>query len=219
MAVWFDHLVIGADSLEQGADWAKAALGVAPPIGGAHPAMGTHNRLMRLAYGYLEVIAIDPSASAPGRRRWYGMDEPAQRARMVERPRPIAFVLATDALEQAAAAAAWDVGEIIDVSRGELRWRMAVRSDGAVAEGVLPVLIEWPEALQRRAPTSQMAASRLALRSLRLLHPQPARIQDLLSSLEVEAAMIEAGAPLECVAADAPSIEAMLAPERIDLTR
>ena len=43
-----DHLVIGAASLAQGADWLAERLGVTLPPGGAHPRMGTHNRLTAL---------------------------------------------------------------------------------------------------------------------------------------------------------------------------
>jgi hypothetical protein len=66
-----DHLVIAADSLEQGADW-RATFGVQPSGGGKHPLMGTHNRVIAISSEsfpdcYLEVIAIDPNAPAPGR--------------------------------------------------------------------------------------------------------------------------------------------------------
>ena len=52
--------------------------GVTPGPGGRHGAMGTHNRLLRLRgpradswpRAYLEIIAIDPEAPAPARRRW-----------------------------------------------------------------------------------------------------------------------------------------------------
>lgn len=215
MAVWFDHLVIGAGDLEAGAAWAATTLGARPPIGGAHPAMGTHNLLTRFPSGYLEVIAVDPAAPRPARPRWYGLDDPATRARIAERPRPIAFVLATDDLEAAVASAPWDLGEIVTASRGDLVWRMALRPDGAVAEGVLPVLIEWPESLARRAPVDRMADLGLALRALTLKHPEPGRIRDLLERFGATEAMIDAGAPLAVERAEAASIEAMFTPRAI----
>jgi len=44
-----DHLVIAADSLEQGADWRAATFGVQPAGGGNHPLMGTHNRVIAIS--------------------------------------------------------------------------------------------------------------------------------------------------------------------------
>jgi hypothetical protein len=44
-----DHLVVAADSLEQGVKWCEETLGVTPGPGGQHPLMGTHNRLLRVA--------------------------------------------------------------------------------------------------------------------------------------------------------------------------
>jgi hypothetical protein len=44
-----DHLVIAADSLEQGEDWRAATFGVQPSGGGKHPLMGTHNRVIAIS--------------------------------------------------------------------------------------------------------------------------------------------------------------------------
>ena len=56
-----DHLVVMADSLDQGVAWCEAVLGVTPGPGGEHPLMGTHNRLLRVdsaafPLAYLEVM-------------------------------------------------------------------------------------------------------------------------------------------------------------------
>jgi hypothetical protein len=49
--------------------------------------MGTHNRVMGLYGGlYLEVIAIDPSAAAPDRPRWFGLDGDLMRQRLRDGP-------------------------------------------------------------------------------------------------------------------------------------
>jgi hypothetical protein len=39
-----DHLVIAADSLEQGEDWRAATFGVQPSGGGKHPLMGRYSQ-------------------------------------------------------------------------------------------------------------------------------------------------------------------------------
>ena len=44
-----DHLVVAARSLDEGAAWCEATLGIVPGPGGKHPLMGTHNRLFPIA--------------------------------------------------------------------------------------------------------------------------------------------------------------------------
>jgi hypothetical protein len=173
-----DHLVVAAQSLEQGAAWCEVALGVVPGPGGRHALMGTHNRLLALGSeaierAYLEIIAIDPGAPPPGRARWFGLDDPALQARLRdEGPRLVHWVARTDRLDETVAslrALGHDPGRVIEASRetphGTLRWRITVPDDGALrAQGALPTWIEWHGV----HPTSAMPACGLALRSLRL---------------------------------------------------
>jgi len=75
MKLAIDHLVIAAPDLASGTAHVADVLGIAPQGGGAHPRMGTHNRVLGMFGGmYLEVIAIDPEAAAPQRPRWFGLD-------------------------------------------------------------------------------------------------------------------------------------------------
>ena len=57
MASRFDHVVIGAAHLCDAAAIVEARLGADLTGGGKHPLMATHNRLMRLADGYLEAVS------------------------------------------------------------------------------------------------------------------------------------------------------------------
>ena len=87
MTLVLDHLVVAAADLDSGTRHVADLLGIAPAGGGAHPRMGTHNRVLGMAGGvYLEVIAIDPDAPAPQRPRWFGLDQPALRARLADGP-------------------------------------------------------------------------------------------------------------------------------------
>lgn len=157
----FDHLVVAARTLEEGAAWLEARLGVAPVTGGKHALMGTHNRLLSLGPGrFLEVIAIDPAAPAPARPRWFGLDSPAIGARLAQGPALIHWVERTDDLEAALADYSEPV-EILSLSRGPYRWRMGVPADGRIpGGGTLPTLIEWDGALH---PADALPATGCAL--------------------------------------------------------
>ena len=139
-----DHLVIAARDLDEGSAWVAQRLGAAPVPGGKHDTMGTHNRILSLGPGrFLEVISVDPAAPAPGRPRWFDMDAPALRERLARGPALIHWVERTASLE--AELEAYPPGfEIIAFGRGNYRWRMALRPDGArPAGGTLPTLIQW----------------------------------------------------------------------------
>jgi Glyoxalase-like domain len=184
-----DHVVIVADSLAQGVAWCEAVLGVVPGPGGRHPLMGTHNRLLPIGTpewpdAYLELIAIDPDAEAPpadGRARWFGMDEPALRARVARGPCLAHVVARTPDIAAACAALGAlgeDVGEPVAASRatpqGELRWQISVRRDGRPAHaGALPALIEW----QGPHPCEAMRDVGLRLRGLTVHAARPEAVR------------------------------------------
>src|ERR1700682_5533751 len=140
----FDHLVVAALTLEEGAAWVEAQLGVAPVAGGKHATMGTHNRLLQLGPGrFLEVIAIDPDAQAPGRRRWFDLDAPFMRERLARGPDLIHWVQRTDELEAALREYPEPV-EILSLARGPYRWRIGVPRDGQrPGGGASPTFILW----------------------------------------------------------------------------
>lgn len=183
-----DHLVIVADSLEQGSAWCEATLGATPLAGGRHALMGTHNRLLaigseRFPACYLEIIAIDPAAAAPPRPRWFAMDDPAQRAAARERPRLVHAVARTtkiDMQRRGLINCALNPGTVLaaqrDTPNGHLSWRLTVRDDGRTeCGGALPTLIEWlgPH------PGDAMPASPVSLREL-VLRGLPPQAIDLL---------------------------------------
>ena len=169
--VELDHLVIGAPTLEAGVRWCEAALGVTPGPGGRHPLMGTHNRLSRLSpTSFLEIIAVDPDAPAPGRARWFGLEDAAA---IASGARLLHWVARTGTLDEsltALRAVGIDAGRASAASRdtpeGRLEWRIAVRDDGALlCGGALPTLIDWGVC---RQPAASMTDSGLALRSMTL---------------------------------------------------
>jgi hypothetical protein len=181
-ALTLDHIVIGCATLEQGAAYIRDLLGVDMPPGGRHELMGTHNHLMRLGgETYLELVAIDPAGIKPAYPRWYALDDPAQQVRLRERPRPIVWVAGTPDIDAALAASLADLGRPVEMTRGDLKWRISLRDDGVLPEsGALPVLIEWPAGPH---PSARMHDLGVRLAELRLTHPAPERIGALLEAL------------------------------------
>ena len=133
-----DHLVVAAASLEAGVAWCEATLGVSPGPGGQHPLMGTHNRLLKIAsdaypLAYLEIIAIDPQAPPPTRRRWFGMDE----LDLSAGPRLIHWVGRSPMLDMhrwGLITVGQNPGDPVkagrDTPQGPLSWQILLRDDG-----------------------------------------------------------------------------------------
>jgi hypothetical protein len=193
-----DHLVVHADSLAQGDAWARQMFGVEPQSGGRHAAMGTHNLLLRIGTAvYLEIIALDPDAPAPARARWFEMDRPERRASAARTPRLIHFVARYNDLAQSSALIGLAPSEMLDMARGEFRWRIGVPADGALRDsGLAPTLIEW----QGARPVERMPASGVELLSLSARHPEAARIEALYRALGLAGIAVEPGAEARLVA-------------------
>lgn len=206
-----DHLVVVADSLEQGTAWCEATLGVTPGAGGKHPLMGTHNRLLRIATvdyprAYFEIIAIDPSADAAVRRpgrRWFDMDDAALAATVRQQgPRLAHFVANVSDLRQALAA--WtargiDRGVPVQASRmtarGPLSWHMALRDDGQrLFDGCLPTLIEWEDS----HPAAAMGDCGVRLQSLAVTHPDAQPLRAAYEAIGLHGVAVGDGPPNLC---------------------
>lgn len=177
-----DHLVIAATTLAQGCDFVESGLGARPQRGGRHPAMGTHNALLKLGERlFLEVIAIDPQGVVPPRPRWFDLDEPRVRATLAEGPRLIHYVARTDDIEALSARSPIDLGDIVPATRGDLRWRITVPADGHLpARGLVPTLIQWSDT---RHPADSLPDHGLSLVALAGEHPDPAPVRNALARL------------------------------------
>lgn len=180
-----DHLVVVVADLDSGAAWLEDKLGVTLAPGGKHAAMGTHNRLLRLGPAlYLELIAIDPAAALPHRPRWFGLDDAATRARFAERPRLLHWVARVPDLDAALAACPETLGDILELSRDHLRWRITVPADGLPPlGGLLPALIEWKTDTH---PASNLPDAACELMKLEGFHPDAERARRALPALGLE---------------------------------
>jgi hypothetical protein len=201
-----DHLVIAAATLAEGVAWCEATLGVTPDAGGEHALFGTHNRLLKLqAEGapnaYLEIIAVNP-ATTPARlaplKRWFDLDDPALQDRLQQQgPQIVHWVASVPDLNTALAA--WralgiDRGPALTASRptpaGLLQWQIAVRDDGQrLLGGCLPTLIQWGAV----HPAQSMPTSGLALRGLRLSHPQHGLLGAALQAIGLHGLEVDGG--------------------------
>ncbi len=159
-----DHLVVTAATLEDGVTLVETTLGQPMDGGGDHVAMGTHNRLMSLGPAdYLEVVAVNPSATSPGRPRFFDLDNRTGPAALTN------WVMRVDDLNEALAKAPAGVGEGWALSRGPYAWRMAVPADGKLPfDGLFPSLIQWNS--PNPAPAIPDGGARLLTLTLR--HPQ-----------------------------------------------
>lgn len=163
--------MVAARTLEEGVAWVESRLGAKMAGGGRHALMGTHNRVMALGEGtFVEVIAVDPQAPAPGRARWFALDSEPMARLLAKGPALVHWVARTGDLVRTLERYGEEV-EVLQLSRGPYRWRIGVRRDGALpAGGALPTLIEWQDG---RHPAQDLPDSGCALLEMRTPGPAP----------------------------------------------
>lgn len=168
-----DHIAILGETLEVGMAFVEGRIGVPLHPGGKHEHFATHNALMGLGDGlYIEVIANDPAALPPATPRWFGLD------RFAGPPRLNKWIC--NVPDMAAALEALPMaGRPVALSRGSLRWVMAVPEDGQLPfDGLFPALIEWQSPVP---PGTALPDTGWHLDALNVQHPQAAELSDLLS--------------------------------------
>ncbi|MEM7471515.1 MAG: VOC family protein [Pseudomonadota bacterium] len=171
-----DHIAVSCDALGSATPELEAQLGAPLPVAGQHPDMGTHNRLTGMGPDfYFELIAINPDAPAPGRPRWFNIDNFSGRARLTN------WIVRCDDIDATLAALPVGFGRPISLTRGDLRWKMAVPDDGVLPwDGWAPAIIEWQGAAH---PTQTLPDSGLRLLRLTLHHPDAAEMAELLGPM------------------------------------
>lgn len=168
-----DHIAVAGSTLSAAVDYAERALGVPLQPGGQHATFATHNRLLGLKDAlYLEAIAADPSVAAPDRPRWFDLD------RFEGTPRLTNWICRTDDLE-AAVARFPEAGEIVSLSRGDLKWRMAVPKSGILPfDNLFPALIQWDVS---ETPPARLETSGLRLAKVIIQHPWVQALEAMLA--------------------------------------
>ena len=201
MPTTIDHLTITAPNLKLGRLWVENLLGVPMQAGGEHPAMGTHNCLLRLGDDvFLEVICANLSVAIPARPRWFALDTlPADAA-----PRLATWVARSKDIAHDVNTSTERLGAVTPMSRGALNWHMTIPDDGAlVLNGCAPALIAWSV---EPHPASKMTDVGCQLQGLILRHEDPQRLERLLDSIECTSAINV----LRRKHADEPSLEALI---------
>lgn len=208
-----DHLVVLAQSLQQGAHWCETTLGIQPVIGGEHAQFGTHNLLFKIAtpsqpLAYCEIIAINPRAKGPANpnaKRWFDMDDATLQAAVAQAPRLVHFVAQTDdilAAKIALKALGIDRGPAMPASRhsrkGTLHWQITVREDGQrLFNGAMPSLIQWGKVDDgeplRLHPRNSLARSGVSLQGMAIGHPTATKLQAAFGAIGLNGIPIETG--------------------------
>lgn len=192
----FDHLVVSGATREAGRHFVETTLGLEMEEGGEHPTFQTHNAVMGLEAGvYLEAIAANPAGDAPSRSRWYDLDRFEGAARLTN------WACRTNDLE-AALAQFPEAGEILELSRGDLRWRMAVPKTGILPfDNLFPALLQWDVA---EIPQDRLVA-KARVTEVRISHPWAQALEAMLAPvLEDERVVFEQGAASLQASLDTP---------------
>lgn len=169
----FDHIAVAGESLAAARARCEAALAVPFEEGGAHAYYGTHNAVLGLPEGhYVEAIAINPDAVPEHRPRWFDLD------RFSGAPRVTNWICRCVDLEATLAALPDGFGAPVALSRGDLRWRMAVPADGILPfDNCAPALIQWEGGMH---PSQRLKIAPLRFRALTIKHPEAEALAEIL---------------------------------------
>lgn len=212
MVCKLDHLAIIAPTLEEGVKHVRECLDVDIPFGRKHADMGTHNHLLSLGErAYLEVIALDPRATAPLGPRWFGLDDlNAVRKAWDQGRRLRGWVASTRDINRHLVKHGSLLGEKRQLSAGASEFFFSVPRDGSLPmEGAAPSLIDR---LGREPSIPAHAQLGCTLTTVRLAHPQIEVLQSLIADLGViDAPQLAFGQSFRlALVADTPSGERSL---------
>ncbi|GAB4066272.1 VOC family protein [Ancylobacter sonchi] len=181
-----DHLTVIAPTLSEGVAHVRDCLGLDVPFGTRHHYMGTHNHRLQLGNAiYLEIVALDPAGTDPGRARWFGLDNQEQvRSDWNEGRRLRGWVANTDVIDPVVAAYGTMFGDKVSLPAESPTFDFTIPSDGS-----LPLGGALPSIIDHRGDTAYIASIpdlEARLTSFTLDHPDPAAIATLHRELAIE---------------------------------
>ncbi len=180
-----DHITVIAPTLTEGVLHVQECLHLEVPFGTRHDYMGTHNHRLQLGNGvYLEIVALDPDGAAPGRARWFGLDNPDMvRADWDDGRRLRGWVASTDTIDAVISTHRSTFGDAIPLPPASPAFAFAIPEDGALPlDGAAPSLIDHKGEPTSMAEIPDMGAR---LRLLTLEHPKPEAMKTLYRELSI----------------------------------
>ncbi|WP_376988809.1 VOC family protein [Bosea sp. R86505] len=181
-----DHLTVIAPSLAEGVAHVRACLDLDVPFGQRHAYMGTHNHLLQLGGAvYLEIVALDPEGHAPGRSRWFGLDDQAGIRRAWDEGRRLrGWVARTDDIDAVLEGRESIFGRKVALPPEAPAFDFAIPDDGS-----LPADGAWPSLIDRRGKARSMATMAdlgARLQAITLESPDPLDTQQLYDELAID---------------------------------
>ncbi len=181
MPLLLDHIAWGAADLDSGVALFESLTGVKPMTGGSHAGLGTRNMLAGLGTdSYFEIISVDPAQEAP-------KDGLATSIAKLTKPAVLSFMVQTMDIDHtcaAAEAAGVTVTDRWTMSRTrpdgvKLTWTVAKFSHPEYAGLSIPFAIDW----QGSPHPSGTTPKGCSMKSLTVLHPQPAGLSTIYSAM------------------------------------
>ena len=156
------------------------------PFGTRHDYMGTHNHRLQLGNTvYLEIVALDPDGTEPGRPRWFGLDNQEKvRSDWNDGRRLRGWVANTDAIDSTVSTHRAIFGDKVALPTSNPTFDFTIPDDGSLPlDGAAPSIID-----HRGDPTSMASIPDLGARllSLTLEHPDSPAIETLYRDLSID---------------------------------
>lgn len=181
-----DHITVVAPTLPEGVSHVRACLDLDVPFGTRHDYMGTHNHRLQLGNAvYLEIVALDPDGTPPGRRRWFGLDNRERvRSDWDDGRRLRGWVAGTDAIESVVSTHRAIFGDKVPLPTADPTFDFAIPEDGSLPlDGAAPSLIDHRGDRSFIASIPDLGAR---LRAFTLEHPDPAAVEALYRELSID---------------------------------
>lgn len=190
-----DHLTVIAPTLADGVAHVRGCLDLDVPFGQRHGYMGTYNHLLQLGgTTYLEIVALDPEGTPPGRARWFGLDDQKQVRRDWDVGRRLrGWVARTDRIDAVLEGREAIFGRKVALPMDAPTFDFAIPDDGSLPwGGAVPSIID-----RRGKPRSMATIADLdaRLRGFSLEHPEAEAIAGLLRELGAEHAPLVSHGP------------------------